>query len=64
MLERGDDRRLARGAVLAGGTLEILMIGHHHAWSAAPFIALQALGLALGIIFPQIILWMPPVLHK
>jgi tripartite ATP-independent transporter DctM subunit len=33
-------------------------------WSAIPFIALQLVGLALCIIFPQIILWAPQALYK
>ena len=33
-------------------------------WSAIPFIALQLVGLALCIIFPQIILWAPQTLYK
>ena len=33
-------------------------------WSAIPFIALQLLGLALCIIFPQIILLVPQMLYK
>jgi tripartite ATP-independent transporter DctM subunit len=33
-------------------------------WSAIPFIALQLIGLALCIIFPQIILWAPQALYK
>ncbi len=33
-------------------------------WSAMPFLALQLLGLALCIIFPQIILWVPQMLYK
>jgi tripartite ATP-independent transporter DctM subunit len=33
-------------------------------WSAIPFIALQLVGLALCIIFPEIILWFPHVLYK
>ncbi|HZH84494.1 MAG TPA: TRAP transporter large permease subunit [Phototrophicaceae bacterium] len=33
-------------------------------WSAIPFIALQVVGLALCIIFPQIILWAPQMLYK
>jgi tripartite ATP-independent transporter DctM subunit len=33
-------------------------------WSAIPFIALQVIGLALCIIFPQIILWAPQMLYK
>ncbi len=33
-------------------------------WSAIPFIALQLVGLALCIIFPQIILWAPQLLYK
>jgi tripartite ATP-independent transporter DctM subunit len=33
-------------------------------WSAIPFIALQLVGLALCIIFPQIILWAPQMLYK
>ena len=32
--------------------------------AAMPFIGLQALGLALCIIFPQIILWLPSVLYQ
>ena len=31
--------------------------------SAMPFIGLQALGNALCIIFPQIILWLPSMLY-
>ena len=31
--------------------------------SAMPFIGLQALGLTLCIIFPQIILWLPSKLY-
>ena len=33
-------------------------------WSALPFIGLQLIGLALCIIFPQIILWAPQTLYK
>jgi TRAP-type mannitol/chloroaromatic compound transport system permease large subunit len=33
-------------------------------WAAIPFIALQVVGLALCIIFPQIILWVPQMLYK
>jgi tripartite ATP-independent transporter DctM subunit len=33
-------------------------------WSAIPFIALQVVGLALCIVFPQIILWAPQMLYK
>jgi len=33
-------------------------------WSAIPFIVLQVVGLALCIIFPQIILWFPRLLYK
>ncbi len=33
-------------------------------WSAIPFIALQLIGLALCIIFPEIILWFPNVLYR
>ncbi len=33
-------------------------------WSAIPFIGLQVIGLALCIIFPQIILWVPHWLYK
>jgi tripartite ATP-independent transporter DctM subunit len=33
-------------------------------WSAIPFIGLQLVGLALCIIFPQIILWVPHWLYK
>ncbi len=33
-------------------------------WSAIPFIMLQLIGLALCIIFPQIILWAPQALYK
>ena len=33
-------------------------------WSAIPFIALQLVGLALCIVFPQIILWAPQMLYK
>ena len=32
--------------------------------AAVPFIGLQALGLTLCIIFPQIILWLPSVLYQ
>ena len=32
--------------------------------SAMPFIGLQALGLTLCIVFPQIILWLPSVLYQ
>jgi TRAP-type mannitol/chloroaromatic compound transport system permease large subunit len=32
--------------------------------AAMPFIGLQLLGLALCIIFPQIILWLPSVLYQ
>jgi tripartite ATP-independent transporter DctM subunit len=33
-------------------------------WSAIPFIVLQLVGLALCIIFPEIILWVPRLLYK
>jgi tripartite ATP-independent transporter DctM subunit len=33
-------------------------------WSAIPFIALQVVGLALCIVFPQIILWAPQMLYN
>ena len=32
--------------------------------AAMPFIGLQALGLSLCIVFPQIILWLPSVLYQ
>ena len=32
--------------------------------SAMPFIGLQVVGLALCIVFPQIILWLPSVLYQ
>ncbi len=32
-------------------------------WSAIPFIALQLIGLALCVMFPQIILWLPRLLY-
>ncbi len=32
--------------------------------AAMPFIGLQAVGLALCIVFPQIILWLPSVLYQ
>jgi tripartite ATP-independent transporter DctM subunit len=33
-------------------------------WSAIPFIGLQVIGLALCVIFPEIILWAPRLLYK
>ncbi len=32
--------------------------------AAIPFIGLQALGLGLCIVFPQIVLWLPGLLYK
>jgi len=32
--------------------------------SSVPFMGLQALGLAICIIFPQIILWLPRLLYE
>jgi tripartite ATP-independent transporter DctM subunit len=50
---------------LAGTVGPRLNITTHEIWkSAYPFIGLQILGLALCMIFPEIILWVPHLLYK
>jgi TRAP-type mannitol/chloroaromatic compound transport system permease large subunit len=50
---------------LAGTVGPRLNISTHEIWKAAvPFIGLQVLGLALCIIFPEMILWVPHLLYK